>query len=247
MIFHFFISLIGLFLLSPGLLYSADSEICNKDNYSRIAKLYNNRSSATAQILFSILDCDSGLSKKTKRAQYVALIGGVMKKNPELIEDLYDSANKAKSIEAPKIFLDGLWICATKPCKDKLLSSPFSLPMKDIDALLKETPPDPYSFPITTPESIDFLWGYFISTGDIQIVKRIFGVVRSNWNSYNAQIMVGVNKRMLIESAKWSLVSMAIQHKLVKDALIAESDKFPEAIELLKEIEKESTRYKGNT
>lgn len=231
---------IAIFCGTTSASIAADSKYCTTENFARVSKLYENRTHETAKTIFSVLNCGGGLSKKTKRAQFTALVGGLMHVSPELIDDIYSSAQEAGNLEAPKIFLDALWFCASDACKSKLKARPFSLPEEDITALLQESPPDPYSYPIASPADLDFLWGYFGGTGDTKVVQRIFDFVRSNWKYYETSEQIGVERRTLIGSARWSLTSMASQDQRVKSVLEAARTTSPEAVILLEIVEKDS-------
>jgi hypothetical protein len=232
------ITILTIILTSASTLFAADTDYCTNENVSHISRLYEHRTHETAKILFNILDCGGSLSKKTKNKPYIALVGGLMRTNPELIEDIYASVESVKNLDAPKIYLDALWFCASAQCRTKLRSGPFSLPKEDVDALLKEMPPDPFTLPLNSPSSIDVLWGYFTATGESKIVQRIFDFVQSNWNYYETPGDIGPEQLVLIQSARWSLTSMAAQHQKVQAVLEAERNKSPEAAMLLTESEK---------
>lgn len=236
-----FLSMLLLFI-SFDATYAQTSDNCTADNFRRISSLYDYRTHETAKVIFNILDCGGSLSEPTKMKPYVALVGGLMQENPELIEDIYASAQTVRNADAAKIVLDGLWFCNTEPCRAKLRSRPFSLPQKNVDELLQETPPDPFSLPLDSPASIDVLWGYFTATGDKKIPQRIFELVKSNWKLYDSSETIGAEKRLLIGAARWSLVSMAAQHQRVKSVLETAKTTSPEASKLLDEVEQEAKR-----
>lgn len=233
---------IAILLITVGRSYAENSQYCTTDNFTRISKLYEHKTHETAQIIFNVLDCGGSLSRPTKMKPYVALIGGLMRENPELIEDVYASAQAVKNADAAKIVLDALWFCASDACRAKLRTRPFSLPQKDVDELLQETPPDPFTLALNSPASIDVLWGYFTATGDIKVAQRVFELVKSNWKFYDSPENIGSEKLILIQSARWSLVSMAVQHQRVKAVLESSQTNSPEALKLLEEVEEESRR-----
>ena len=212
--------LLFLLLISiPVFSFGEDSQYCSEKYYKKISPLYKNRNAETAKIVFQVLSCGGQISEESKRGQFVALIGGYMRENPNLIEHLLDSANATKNTDAAKIYLDGLWLCATNECRNKLKERPFKLPTEDINNLLAEQPPDPFSMPMSDPATLDFLWGYFFGTGDTKIVERFFTLLSDNWEALNSESTIGANKRLVLSAARWSLVSIASQQKRVKDVL----------------------------
>jgi hypothetical protein len=91
--------------------------------------------------------------------------------------------------------------------------------VQDVNNLLQEPPPDPFSIPIQDPETLDFLWGYFFGTGDTKIVERIYNLLKDNWEALNSKDPMGTNKRLVLSAARWSLVSIAAKQALVKNVL----------------------------
>ena len=223
-------------ILMPVLSHGEESQFCTDEYYKKISVLYQNRNYETAKILFQVLSCGEAISKPTKRGQYVALVGGYMRENPALIDTLLTSANSVKNTDAAKIYLDGLWLCSTKECQKKLKERPFQLPIKEVNKLLAERPPDPFSIPINDPATLDFLWGYFFGTGDTKVVERVYNLLSDNWGALNSSESMGANKRIVLSAARWSLVSIASQHELVRNVL--EKEKSIVAKELLKEVAK---------
>jgi hypothetical protein len=226
-----------LIILLPVSSYSEESQFCKAEYYKKISVLYQNRNPETARIIFQVLSCGGTISKQSRRGQYVALIGGYMRENPALIDPLLVSANSVKNTDAAKIYLDGLWLCATKECQKKLKERPFQLPIKNVNNLLAETPPDPFSMPIDDPATLDFLWGYFFGTGDAKVVERVYNLLCENWEALNSKESMGVSKRLVLSAARWSLISIASQHKLVREVLEKENSSV--ARELLKEAVQE--------
>jgi hypothetical protein len=217
--------------------YGEDTQFCTDEYYKKISVLYQNRNYETAKTIFQVLSCGGAISKPTKRGQYVALIGGYMRENPALIDPLLASANSVKNTDAAKIYLDGLWLCSTKECQKKLKERPFQIPIKDVNNLLAEPPPDPFSIPINDPATLDYLWGYFFGTGNTKIVERVYHLLRDNWEALNSSKSMGVNERLVLSAARWSLVSIASQHELVRNVLEKENSSV--ARELLKEAVRE--------
>jgi hypothetical protein len=210
---------------------SAVSQYCTEKNLNNIQLLYLNRNHETAKTIFQVLSCEGRISVEARRGQFVALIGGYMRENPDLIDSLLISANTVESSDAAKIYLDGLWFCSTKECRNKLKTRPFQLPVKDINNLLAETPQNPLTMPIDNVETLDVLWGYFFGSGDTKIVLRIYNLVRENWDVLNSTEAMDVNKRMILSAARWSLISLASQQELIRKVL--ENEKSPVANELL--------------
>jgi len=239
---YIFALIVAAILLTTTNASFAGTDYCTNDNFKRISRLYENQTHETAKIIFNILNCNDSLSKETKIQPFVAMVGGLMRSKQDLIDDVHASVESIENLQAPKIYLDALWFCASKACQTKLRKQPFSLPKEDVDALLKETPPDPLTLPLNSPASIDILWGYFTATGEPKIVQRIFDLVRSNWTYYDKPGDIGADKIMLIQSARWSLISMAAQHQKVQAVLEAARTKSPEAAALLKKVEEEKQR-----
>jgi hypothetical protein len=229
-----YISIFLILLAIPISSFGQESKFCSGEYHKKVMLLYQNRTPETAKIVFQILSCGGQISKESKRGQFVALVGGYMRENPALIDYLHASANSVESVDAAKIFLDGLWFCASKECKNKLKERPFQLPLKDVNNLLAETPPDPFSMPMENSATLDFLWGCFFGTGDTKIVERFINILDANWEELNSSEPMGVRKRMVLSAAHWSLVSIASQQGLVKKVL--EDDKRAVAKELLKEL-----------
>ena len=229
---HVFILLMSISI--PVSCFGEESNFCSEEYYKKVMVLYQNRNPETARTVFQVLSCRGQISKESKRSQFVALIGGYMRENPALIDHLRVSANSAGNTDAAKIYLDGLWLCSTKECRSKLRERPFQLPIEDVNKLLTEPPPDPFSIPIEDPVTLDFLWGYLFGTGDARVVERIYKLIRDNWEALNSSESMGVNKRAVLSAARWSLVSLASQQELVRGVL--EREKSPIAKELLKEV-----------
>ena len=206
-------------VIAPSLTSGEESSYCSEEYYAKVSLLYRNRNSDTAEIIFQILSCNDQISKDSKRGQFVALVGGYMRENPSLIDHLLESASSSKSPDAAKIFLDGLWLCSTEKCHNKLTKLPFQLSIQDVNNLLQNPPPDPFLIPIEDPETLDFLWGYFFGTGDTKIVERIYDLLKDNWEALNSEDPMGTNKRLVLSAARWSLTSIAAQQGLVKNVL----------------------------
>jgi hypothetical protein len=218
----------------PVTSFGEESQFCSEEYYKKISVLYQNRNPETAKIIFQVLSCGDQMSKESKRGQFVALVGGYMRENPSLINHLLASATSVKNADAAKIYLDGLWLCSTNECRNKLKEQPFQLPAEDVSNLLAEPPPDPFSIPINDPATLDFLWGYLFGSGDTKIVKRVFSLLSNNWEALNSSEPMGARNRMVLSAARWSLVSIASQQELVRNVL--EKEESPVAKELLKEV-----------
>ncbi len=226
--------IILLTILFPTLSVGEESPFCTQEYYKKISVLYQNRNTETANIVFQVLSCGGQISKASKKGQMVALIGGYMRENPGLIDSLFASANSVDNTDAAKIYLDGLWLCSTKECQNKLKGSPFKLPAEDINKLLAEPPPDPFLIPIDDPATLDFLWGYLFGTGDTRVVERVYSLLSDNWKAFDSSEPIGANKRIVLSAARWSLVSIASQQEMVRTVL--ENKNTPVAKELLKEV-----------
>jgi hypothetical protein len=229
--------LILLAILVPLSSYGEESQFCREEYFKKASALYQNRNAETAKIIFQILSCEDAISKPTKRVQYIALIGGYMRENPALIDFLLASATSIKNADAAKIYLDGLWICSSKECQKKLKERPFQLPTKDVNNLLAEPPPDPFSIPINDSATLDFLWGYYMGTGNTKIVERVYYLLRDNWDALNSSEAMDLDRRMVLSAARWSLVSIASQHQLARNVLEKENSSV--ARELLKKVVRE--------
>ena len=227
----YFLIFIFVFIQSFG----QSNTLCSDENYKKIMLLYQYNTLETAKNIFQILDCTKTLA--SNRAQYIALIGGFMQRNPQFIDTLYHSAQSTEHADtAAKIYLDALWVCHTKECQKKLKDHPFGLPEKDANALLAETPPDVFSIPMNNPATLDYLWSYFFGTGDTRIVKRFLHLLKKNWHSFNTHnTTVGINKATVLSTARWSLISIAQQQKRVKRVLVDDNSSVSKA--LLKEIQ----------
>lgn len=223
-------------ILAPLSSYGEESKFCTEENYKKIMVLYQNRNPETAKIVFQILSCRKRIADLTIRDQLIALVGGYMQKNPALIDHLLVSASTAKNADAAKIYLDGLWFCSTRECKGKLRERPFELPMEDVEKLIAEPPPNPLSIPIGSPATLDLLWGYFFGTGDTRVVERIYSLISDNWEALNSKRSIGLDKRLVLSAARWSLLSLASQQEPVRSVL--EKKKTPVAEELLKQVNK---------
>ncbi|KJS02826.1 MAG: hypothetical protein VR65_04055 [Desulfobulbaceae bacterium BRH_c16a] len=222
-------------VLFPVSSFGEDSQYCTQEYFKKISTLYQNRNPETAKIIFQVLCCGDQISKESKRGQFTALVGGYMQENPSLIDHLFTSASSVKNTDAAKIYLDGLWLCSTNECRNKLKERPFQLPAEDVNNLLAESPPDLFSMPINDPATLDFLWGFFFGAGDTKIVDRVYQLLADNWKDLNSSDPIGANRRMLLAAARWSLVSIASQHEFVKDQLEKKNSTVAQA--LLKEIE----------
>ena len=228
---RYFLIFIFIFVQSFG----ENNKQCSEKNYKKIMLLYQYNNLETAKNIFQILDCTKTLI--SNRVQYIALIGSFMKKNPSLLDALYHSAQSTEhSDAAAQIYLDALWICNTKECHNQLKKQPFELPMKSVNTLLAETPPDVFSIPMKDPATLDYLWSYFFGTGDTKIVERFLNLLKKDWNNFNThKTKIGINKAKVLSSARWSLISIAKQQKLVKRVLI--DDNSTVSKKLLKEIQ----------
>ena len=100
----FVLAVAMILLMAINTSFAAGTDYCTKENYSRISRLYENQTHDTAKIVFNILNCNDSLSKKTKTQPFVAMLGGLMRSKPDLIEDIYASVESIQNLEAPKIY-----------------------------------------------------------------------------------------------------------------------------------------------
>ena len=83
---------------------------------------------------------------------------------------------------------------------------------------------------------LDALWGQFFATGEVAPIKRITEALSLQKTLKNNKIL------SIVKSARWSLISNALQHKQVYtilQKLIKEEPKNIYLIEVLKEVDKE--------
>jgi hypothetical protein len=73
--------------------------------------------------------------------------------------------------------------------------------------------------PIADAASLDIMWHYFIATGDEIIPERIFDFLQSNWSRIEDTKTEGSDFIILFGSARWSFLSMAEQHSIVRKVL----------------------------
>lgn len=228
-------SLLSLFLFIYGFSIcasaSASPSLCTKDNYDRLGKLYLHANTAFVQNLFLILSCEGAIDSPNRQAQYVSLVGGLLRNNSSLISTVMDSATVSKNSTATKVVIYALWLCSTPECRAVLESRPFSLHSKDIESLLKQAPMDPYHTPIDSPAALDYLWGYFLGTGDAAIPKRILEEVLLKGAPEQ-----GGHSILTYGAARWSFLSLAEQHERIEELLRERKGTSKEADELLLEL-----------
>ena len=208
-------------------------QVCTSENFSQLNALYRNTSEEFVANLFPILTCQGAIDIANRRGQYVSMVGGLLRENPNLITTVIDSATRSRNATAPKIVLDALWLCNSSECRKALAGRPYQLPQDDVDALLKQAPPDPYRMAIDSPAVLDYLWGYFLGTGDSKIPDRILSEILLRPRPQQGSTLI-----LTYGAARWSFLSMASQHEIIGNLLRARKGTSEEADRLLSELNK---------
>jgi hypothetical protein len=206
-----FIVISIIIFFSQGFCQSKADGFCKKENFEKISKLHQHTDIQFAKSLFQIFSCEDWIEKKSNRGQLTGLLGGYFKANPTLIDTIYKTVHETKSLSAPGVYMDALWICGTKICDEKLKQQPFSLPLSDVNNLLSQPEPDPLLIKIDSPETIDFMWGYYTGSGNLEIPRRLFEYLKENWSDLLSEESIGTKSRLVLMAAEWSFSSQATQ------------------------------------
>ncbi len=153
-----------------------------------------------------------GFMKGGKKAPlFIGFLAGVLSKNPSLVQSLSKQLTSLPVVDQPTLIL-GVWYSSHPEAKKLLLQLAKAMPKHKemIDYLVSNDRLGLLDLPLEQGAWVlDTHWGYFMATGDDAPVIRIISALP--WVNIR-----GDTSRLLVGgSARWSLISNAIQHKPV--------------------------------
>jgi hypothetical protein len=175
-----------------------------------------------------------GFMKNGQKAPpFIGFVAGVMSKNPSMAQPLAEELSSLPEVDQPVVIL-GIWYSAYPEAKPLLERLTKSMPRHKemISHLLANGRPGLLELPLEQgPWVLDALWGYFMATGDAAPVARIISALP--W----VNVRGDVSRLLVGGTAKWSLISNAIQHELVMSVCRKEVVTQPnEVTEVLREV-----------
>ena len=182
-----------------------------------------------------------GFMKEGQKAPFfIGFAAGIFSKNPKLAPSLGEKLASLSEVDQPMLVL-GIWYSTYPEAKQLLQRLSKSMPKQKemIDHLLANGRLGLLDLPLEQgPWVLDALWGNFMATGDSAPVVRIISTLP--WINVRGD----VSRLSVGGSARWSLISNAIQHKPVmavckKELLSQQKDVGNVLREVIAEAEKD--------
>ena len=182
------------------------------------------------------------LKKESVGAPLASFFSLIFRSSPMAIESSLKTFANFSS-EEQQVLLRSLWLANTKQAKiqlGKLIAIQVNNGIHDNEDLLESDPQEIDKLPVNSPDILDMLWGAFMATGEEKYVVQVISVLPfSTIKGDVARLLVG-------GSARWSLISNAIQHKRVLDICISQLDKQPKEVKaVLSEVITEATKERA--
>ena len=174
---------------------------------------------------------DSSLyDKENTRLSTAAFFAALFKKDNELMKRSFDDISATGSENAKLVLLNALCLVNNEGSR-ALIKKAVSSPAPDI-----------FTEPVRDAEHLDMLWTTFLATGDKEPVQKIVSALHLLEDGHGMEIAVG-------GAARWSLISNALQHKIVyqvcKEELARSEGKTKKILEeLISEVDKHALTSK---
>ncbi|MCA3026073.1 MAG: hypothetical protein ING37_09355 [Rhodocyclaceae bacterium] len=188
-----------------------------------------------------------GFMKEGQKAPFfIGFTAGIFSKNPTSAPSVGEKLASLSEVDQPMLVL-GIWYSTYPEAKQLLQRLSKAMPKQKemIDHLLANGRLGLLELPLEQgPWVLDALWGNFMATGDSAPVVRIISALP--WINVRGDI----SRLSVGGSARWSLISNAIQHKPVMAVCKKELLSQPkEVVELLRDViaEAEKDMREGKT
>ena len=158
----------------------------------------------------------------------------IMRQNPEMISSWIQAAKDLGSDMREFIYFS-LRQCGSEKCLSELRQNPFGYDEQGMKTFAEFKSPTVETIPLTSPDSLDFLWADFLATGSDVGPRRIARLVGAKWPLFESKNLHG-GELMVVGAAHWSLVSNAEQHQKVLRVLKEESAHTPALKKVLGEV-----------
>ncbi|OGX34252.1 MAG: hypothetical protein A3I43_04265 [Omnitrophica WOR_2 bacterium RIFCSPLOWO2_02_FULL_50_19] len=184
---------------------------------------------------------DSSLyDKEDTRLSTAAFFAVLFKKDNELMKRSFDDVSATGSENAKLVLLNALYLVNNEGSRALIKKADAEWRSeylkKVIEKVASSPAPDIFAEPVRDGEHLDMLWTTFLATGDEEPVRKIISALHLLEDGHGMEIAVG-------GAARWSLISNALQHKIVYQACkeeLARSEgktkKIPE--EIISEVDK---------
>ncbi len=184
----------------------------------------------------------SKLSDKLKdnsALPYSAALSIVMSKNTDKIVGWVKQMSPfLKNDRVKATVCNALWLSNNPAAKEQLksLASQTKEPLKSKFVALADRPPISLrTMPLESAGQLDMLWGAFMISGDKFYVERIMTVLPGAKGSVKPSEK-NIERYLMQEAARWSVISNAQQHKIVMQVCRDEVKKHPEYKTALKDL-----------
>lgn len=151
------------------------------------------------------------LEQESQRAPTMAFLAEIFRQNEGSLTAWLKQLEGLKESQQ-RVVWHALWFSNCAEASALLLAFRYETSPEGkelIDRLLKEEPPDLLSLPIASPAVLDMLWGSFYVTGDERCVQRVIGALALS------KVKGDLEKFLIGEAARWSLIENAAQHERV--------------------------------
>ncbi len=205
--------------------------------------LYLSTASVLVKAIF--LAEEKGLLDDVKsRAFNVAFLSQIFAQNPTKLEGWLQDFKPLK--EAHKgIIWTALWLANTEASKKQAVL--YKKQLSYLDQSLIEQMPLKLSaidsMEINSANVLEMLWGSFMITGEEGYVIRIISALPIS-NPTPNDVRNDLQKVAVSQTAKWTLVSNAMQHKRVLAICMKARETFPELKTMLNEVIDDATNLK---
>lgn len=192
--------------------FSAAPAFSSQDDFNRWSAYYYVHPNPKRVVPAIRFMAESGvLDQETQRAPTMAFLAEIFRQNEgslttwlRELEDLEEAQQK--------VLWHALWFSNCAAASALLLEFRYRISPEGkelIDRLLKEEPPEMLSLPVSSPAVLDMLWSTFFVSGDERCVQRVISVLPLSKPKGDLE------KFLIGEAARWSLVSNALQHERV--------------------------------
>ena len=156
---------------------------------------------------------DSSLyNKENTRMITAAFFAALFKKDNELMKKSFDDISATGSENSRLILLNALHMVNSEESRALIKKAEAEWKSEGLKNAIKKaissSVSDIFKEPVHEAEHLDMLWATFLATGDKEPVRKIISALHLLEDGHGIEIVVG-------GAARWSLISNALQHKIV--------------------------------
>lgn len=191
---------------------SAVPAFSSQDDFNRWSSFYYVQPNPERVVPAIRFMAESGiLEEETQRAPTMAFLAEIFRQNEGSLTAWLKQLEDLKERQQ-QVLWHALWFSNCAEASALLLAFRYRTSAEGkelIDRLLKEEPPDLLSLPVSSPAVLDMLWGTFYVSGDERCVQRVISALPLSKPKGDLE------KFLIGEAARWSLVSNAAGHERV--------------------------------